>query len=79
MAFSYSNNIITQTGTDADLSGLSGLTGVTTTQHTPSGSRHAAYRLANNVRLHIEGDLTITPSIKPLYLNLGYLQEVLFV
>ena len=31
MSFAFSNNTITQTGTDTDLSGLAGLTGVTAT------------------------------------------------
>ena len=70
MSFSYSSNIITQTGTDADLSGLSGLTGVITTQHNPSGARpFTSYRLDSNTKLHIEGDLTITPSEEMLILD----------
>ena len=70
MAFSYSSNIITQTGTDTDLSGLSGLTGVTTTQHHSSGSRtFTSYRLSSSTKLHIEGDLTITPSKEILILD----------
>ena len=62
MAFTYSNNIITQTGTDTDLSGLSGLTGVTTT----TIGAITTYSLANNIRLDINGDCLIDPRINEL-------------
>ena len=62
MAFTYSNNIITQTGTDTDLSGLSGLTGVTTT----TIGQITTYSLANNILLNINGDCFIDPRINEL-------------
>lgn len=57
MSFSYSSGVITQTGTDTDLSGLSGLTGVTVTSYS---GRYAIYSIGTN-RLDVEGDLTINP------------------
>ncbi len=49
MSFSYSGGIITQTGTDTDLSGLSGLTGVTT---------YANVYVLDNVFIRVEGTLS---------------------
>ena len=49
MSFSHSSGIITQTGTDTSLSGLSGLTGVTVYDN---------IYLLNNVFLRVDGDLT---------------------
>tara|TARA_R110000787_G_scaffold579_10_gene2116 strand:- start:6119 stop:7915 length:1797 start_codon:yes stop_codon:yes gene_type:complete len=52
MSFSYSGGIITQTGTDTDLTGLSGLTGVTTNSY----QEHTIYKL--DYQLKITGNLT---------------------
>ena len=49
MAFTYSGGIITQTGTDTDLSGLSGLAGVST---------YANVYVLDNVFLRVEGTLS---------------------
>lgn len=49
MSFSHSNGIITQTGTDTNLSGLSGLTGVTT---------YANVYVLDNVFIRVEGTLS---------------------
>ena len=49
MAFTYSSGIITQTGTDTNLSGLSGLTGVTV---------YDSVYLLNNVYLRVRGTLS---------------------
>ena len=49
MSFSLSGSIITQTGTDTDLSGLSGLTGVST---------YANVYVLDNVFLRVEGTLS---------------------
>jgi hypothetical protein len=49
MAFAYSGGIITQTGTDTDLTGLSGLTGVTIYDNV---------YLLDNVYLRVEGALS---------------------
>lgn len=50
MSFSYSGGIITQTGTDTDLSGLSGLTGVT-----KNGNQYTL----DNTRLLVTGTLDV--------------------
>ena len=50
MAFSYSGGVITQTGTDTDLSGLTGLTGVT-----KNGNQYTL----DNTRLLVTGTLDI--------------------
>ena len=52
MSFSYSSGVITQTGTDTNLSGLSGLTGVSTTNY----QEHTIYEL--DYTLKITGNLT---------------------
>jgi hypothetical protein len=65
MSFSYSSGVITQTGTDTDLSGLAGLTGVTVTSYS---SRYEIYDIGTN-RLDIEGDLTINPENNMLISN----------
>jgi hypothetical protein len=72
MSFSLTGTVIIQSGTDTDLSGLNGLAGVTVTQHNPTGGRpYTSYRLANNYRLRIDGDLTITPEKEILILERG--------
>ena len=59
MSFSYSGGLITQTGTDADLSLISGLTGVTTTVL----GAVTSYSLDNATALTITGTLTIDPRV----------------
>jgi hypothetical protein len=58
MAFTYSGGIITQTGTDTNLSGLSGLTGVSVITY--GLLPFSVYDIGTN-RLDIEGSLTIDP------------------
>ena len=60
MSFSYSGGVITQTGTDTDLGGLSGLTGVTITNLGPNdgGYRRRVVTLLNTA-LQVSGTLTI--------------------
>jgi hypothetical protein len=58
MAFTYSGGIITQTGTDTNLSGLSGLTGVNVITY--GLLPFSVYDIGTN-RLDIEGSLTIDP------------------
>ena len=62
MGFQYQviNNVptITQTGTDTDLTGLIGLTGVSVISH--GQLDFSIYDLGNS-RLNIEGSLTINP------------------
>ena len=65
MSFTYSGGVITQTGTDADLSGMSGLTGVTVISYS---SRYDIYNIGTN-RLDIEGNLTINPENNMLISN----------
>ena len=69
MAFAYSAGVITQTGTDTDLSGLNGLTGVTRIGYVTTGSESFyIYDIGTN-RLDIEGDLTINPEYNMLLTN----------
>ena len=60
MSFSYSGGVITQTGTDTDLAGIVGLTGVTTTLLGPNsaGYRRRVITLTNTA-LQVSGTLTI--------------------
>jgi hypothetical protein len=53
MSFSESGGVITQTGTDTNLSGLSGIAGVTVNGN--------IYTINSSTRLVIEGTLTIVP------------------
>ena len=61
MSFSESGGLITQTGTDTDLSGLQGVSGVIVVNN---GS-HKTYHL-DNVGLRINGTLTIDPQVECL-------------
>jgi hypothetical protein len=58
MAFTYSGGIITQTGTDTNLAGLSGITGVNVITY--GLLPFSVYDMGTN-RLDIEGSLTIDP------------------
>jgi hypothetical protein len=59
MAFAYSGGTITQTGTDANLSGISGLTGVTTSVR----GAVTSYSLDASTKLTVSGHLTIDPRV----------------
>ena len=59
MSFAAAANVITQTGTDADLSGLTGVTGVTVT--TLGGV--SKYSLDASTSMVVSGTLTIDPRI----------------
>jgi len=61
MSFSEASGIITQTGTDTDLSGLLGVTGVVVVNN---GS-HKTYHI-DNKQLKINGTLTIDPQVECL-------------
>ena len=63
MSFSYSSGVITQTGTDTDLSGLNGLTGITTSVSNPNSAPWGQnnYIMDSSTRLEITGVLTIEP------------------
>jgi hypothetical protein len=61
MSFSEASGIITQTGTDTNLSGLNGVTGVTVVDN---GS-HKTYHL-DDKKLRINGTLTIDPQVECL-------------
>jgi hypothetical protein len=61
MSFNEANGIITQTGTDTDLSLLSGVTGVVVVDN---GS-HKTYHI-DNKQLRINGTLTIDPQVECL-------------
>ena len=69
MSFSESGGVITQTGTDTDLSGLNGITGVTRVGYVTTGSLdYYLYDIGTN-RLDIEGSLTINPEYNALLTN----------
>ena len=69
MSFSESAGVITQTGTDTDLSGLNGLTGVNRIGYTTTGSESFyIYDIGTN-RLDIEGNLTINPEYNMFLTN----------
>ena len=64
MAFALAGNVITQTGTDTDLSGLDGLAGVTTTT-----SGHQTIYTLDNRRLLIQGTLDHDPDRELIVTN----------
>lgn len=66
MAFTQSGTLITQSGTDANLAGLAGLTGVTVTDRLS----HIEYDIGAN-RLLITGDLTIAGPAREQYVFRG--------
>mgnify|MGYP003664898782 FL=1 len=69
MSFSESAGVITQTGTDTNLSGLNGLTGVNRIGYTTTGSESFyIYNIGTN-RLDIEGNLTINPEYNMFLTN----------
>ena len=71
MSFSHSAGVITQTGTDTNLNGLAGLTGVTEVIGQP-GTTLAGYRLyviGSGTRLVVNGTLTIDPTRNTLMCN----------
>ena len=69
MTFSYSSGVITQTGTDTNLSGLNGLTGVTINVSGQSTATYTIYTLNSSTRLIINGTLTIDPEIEQLIIS----------
>ena len=66
MSFSYSAGVITQTGTDTNLSGLNGISGVTINVSGQSTATYKIYTLDSSTRLIIDGTLTIDPEIEQL-------------
>jgi len=56
MSFAYSGGVITQTGTDTDLSGLSGISGVTTRVN--AGDPKIQYIIDTGYRLVVDGTLS---------------------
>ena len=62
MAFTLSGSTITQSGTDANLSGLAAIAGVVTT----SQATHTTYNIGDRT-LVVSGTLTIDPEIETLY------------
>lgn len=65
MSFSEASGIITQTGTDTDLSGLNGVTGVTT--KTENGI--TIYEVADTHRIQLKGTLFHDPDVEVLILR----------
>ncbi|SEB54589.1 hypothetical protein SAMN04489761_1319 [Tenacibaculum sp. MAR_2009_124] len=66
--FTLSGSIITQTGTDNDLSGLASIAGVTTTTNGTGTNQYITYNL-NNLRLVIQGTLSHNPEQEQLLFN----------
>ena len=71
MSFAYSAGVITQTGTDTDLTGISGLTGVTTITSDPSALQtgYRIYQVDASTRVDITGTLTIEPDVEQLIIE----------
>lgn len=61
MTFTLSGTTITQTGTDTDLSGLTGIAGVDVVSHGSGAGEFVTYSI-ESLRLSIGGDLTIDPT-----------------
>ena len=74
MSFSISGSKITQTGTDADLSGLSGVTGVTTT----SLGDVTVYDIGDN-QLEVQGTVTHDPNNEFLIIGVNAPRNDLFI
>lgn len=64
MSFAYSAGVITQTGTDTNLSGLSGLTGVTTI-----GDTEKTIYVLTDIVLDIDGTLNLDPELEGIYIE----------
>lgn len=71
-AFNRSGNVITQSGTDANLSGLAGLNGVETTTQADI----TVYNIGNR-RLVIDGNLTIDPEREMLIIGYWTAEQML--
>tara|TARA_R110000851_G_scaffold269143_1_gene421792 strand:- start:637 stop:2391 length:1755 start_codon:yes stop_codon:yes gene_type:complete len=70
MSYSLSGNIITQSGTDANLSGLSGVSGVTTVVEGSVSKPYTTYFIGDR-RLVINGSLSHNPAIEKLIIGDG--------
>ncbi|CAM1366401.1 hypothetical protein [Tenacibaculum xiamenense] len=66
--FTLSGGVITQTGTDNNLSGLAAIAGVTTTTNGAGANQYITYNL-NNLRLVIQGTLNHNPEQEQLLFN----------
>ena len=76
MAFALATNIITQTGTDANLSSLTGIAGVTTQVITSLRYPLTIYTLTN-VKLTISGTLTMGRNEKIIFTGQGASADIL--
>tara|TARA_R110000851_G_scaffold244874_5_gene397654 strand:- start:1666 stop:3438 length:1773 start_codon:yes stop_codon:yes gene_type:complete len=70
MTFSLSGSIITQSGTDADLSGLSGVAGVTVVSDGANSKPYTTYSIGDR-RLTINGTLSHDPASEKLIVGDG--------
>ena len=66
MTFAIDGSLITQSGTDTNLSGLSGVAGVTTL----TNGTKTVYFVGNN-RIHVSGTLTFDPRFEEIQLGSG--------
>ena len=67
MTFSLSGTTITQSGTDSDLSGLSGITGLEYKEHIAGTNVFRRVEFATGIKLRINGNLTIDASTDQLF------------
>ena len=70
MSFSLSGSTITQSGTDANLSGLAGIAGVTTVAEGAASKPYTVYSIGDR-RLTINGTLNHDPAIEKLVIGDG--------
>jgi hypothetical protein len=78
MSFSYSSGVITQTGTDTNLSGLNGLTGVTTI--TPTDTDNPDTYELSGVQLKVQGTLSFNAGEEKIrFVNPVATQAQLFI
>ena len=68
--FSISGSTITQSGTDSDLSGLSSVSGVTTTAIGSGNTSFTIYNVGNRT-INVTGNLTINPRKEQLWFGTG--------
>ncbi len=72
MSFSQTGSVITQTGTDGNLAGLSGLTGVTTQVSGTGSAQHTTYYVDSTTSLQVDGSIDIAADSEKLSLAHPY-------
>ena len=72
MSFTQTGSVITQTGTDGNLAGLSGLTGVTTQVSGTGSAQHITYYVDSTTSLQVDGSIDIAADSEKLSLAHPY-------